>query len=285
MLKIQMLFIVAVFVFFQGCASHFFQPDKVVYRTPDYYGLKYDDINFTSKDGTPLNAWHIYPKEKPSKGLVFVAHGNAQNISAHFVSWVWLVNEGYEIFMFDYRAYGKSEGESSIKGSVEDTVAALDYVDEHYKGKYFACGQSLGGTMLLNALNERDNSRIKAVVIDSTFVGFSDIANNKMSQILIAWPFQWVPYLSITGKYDAKDKLDINLPILYLHGSKDVIISPNASWQLYDVSSQPREFWLVKHTGHTKALTNKNVQHDFLKFLSTDRAYYDANYSSMKIYE
>jgi hypothetical protein len=64
-----------------------------------------------------------------------------------------------------------------------------------------------------------------------------------------------------------------------------VIVSPNASWQLYDISSLPREFWLVKDTGHTKALANKNVQQDFLEFLSTDRAYYDANYSSMKIYE
>jgi len=284
MFKIKSLMLMLVFVLFQGCASLFFQPDKVVYRTPDFYGLKYDDVHFSSKDGTQLDAWHIYPSS-PSKGLVFVAHGNAQNLSAHFVSWIWLVIEGYEVFIFDYRSYGKSEGESGIKGSVEDTISALAYLDEHYSGDYFACGQSLGGTMLLNALDGRDNSRIKAAIIDSTFVGFSDIASDKMSQMLIAWPFQWVPYLSITGEYDAKDNLDIGVPILFLHGSKDKVVSPNASWQLYELAQRPKEFWLVKETEHIQSLKNKNVQQDFLEFLLKGNTFYKSNYSNMKIYE
>jgi len=285
MVKLKNLVLIAVFTLFQGCASHFFQPDKIVYRTPEFYSLKYDDIDFTSKDGTHLNAWYIHANIETPKGLIFVAHGNAQNLSAHFVSWVWLLSEGYDIFMFDYRGYGKSEGSTSIKGSVEDTVSALDYVDEHYKTPYFVCGQSLGGTMLLNALDGRDNSSIKAAIIDSTFIGFADIASDKMSHIWLAWPFQWVPYLSLTSDYDAKDKLDINLPILFLHGSKDQVISPNASWQLYDFSKSPREFWLVKDSAHIQALDKKEVQEDFMQFLRMGRNYYKPNYSSMRIYD
>jgi len=285
MLIIRVFFIVLFFLLFQGCSSHFFYPTQKTYRTPEYYGLKYDEVQFNSLDKTSLNAWRIYP-EGESKGLVFVAHGNAQNLSAHFVSWIWLVKEGYEVFIFDYREYGKSEGQSSIKGSVEDTKAALNYVEEHYKGDYFACGQSLGGTLLLNALDGRDNSRIKAVIIDSTFVGFSDIASYKMSQAWILWPFQWIPDLTLSDEYDAKDKLDnLNLPILFLHGSRDMIVSPNNSWQLYDVSHKPREFWLLKDAKHTKVLDNKTIQKDFLQFLLKDRTYYEENYSSMKIYD
>lgn len=269
---------------FQGCASHFFQPDDTLYTTPKSYGLNYDELTFNSLDGTELYAWHIYP-QKPSKGLLFIAHGNAQNISAHFVSWVWLVNAGYEVFIFDYRAYGKSEGDSSIKGSVEDTRAALDYLESYYKGHYFVCGQSLGGTMLLNALNERDNSHIRAAIIDSTFVGFSDIASDKMAQMWITWPFQWIPYLSIRGDYDAKDKLKIKLPLLFLHGSKDRIISPNASWQLYDLSDKPREFWLVKGAQHIRSLDKEIIQKDFLDFLDKGKSFYTPYHSNMKIYD
>ena len=270
---------------FQGCASLFFHPDKEVYRTPDFYSLAYDDVSFSSKDGTVLNAWYIHTNKEKPQGLLFVAHGNGQNLSAHFTSWVWLVMQGYDVFIFDYRGYGKSEGESSIKGSVEDTTAALAYVEEHYETQYFVCGQSLGGTMVLNALNGRDNRRVKAAIIDSTFVGFADIANDKMSKIWLGWPFQWVPYLSLSGEYDAKDKLDINLPILFLHGSVDKTISPNASWQLYDLSNQPREFWLLKGAEHIQVLDNKNIQKDFVQFLRSDSAYFNPNYSSMKIYE
>lgn len=269
----------------QGCSSLFFYPDNITHRTPDFYELKYKDIYFDSYDKTVLHAWHIYPKVE-SKGLVFVAHGNAQNLSSHFVSWVWLIEEGYELFIFDYRGYGKSHGEIELKGSIEDTSAALSHLESFYKKEYFVCGQSLGGTLLLNALEERDNTKIKAVVIDSTFTGFSDIANNKMSKVWLAWPFQWIPYLSLENGYDAKDKVAlIDKPMLFLHGSLDPIVSPNNSWQLFELSTPPKEFWLVKNTKHIQALDNAKVQKDFLNFLEEGRHYYESNYSRMRIYE
>ena len=270
---------------FQGCSSLFFYPDDITYRTPEFYELKYDDVYFSSRDKTALHAWHIYPKRE-SKGLVFVAHGNAQNLSSHFTSWVWLIEEGYELFIFDYRGYGQSEGEIDVQGSIEDTTSALSQLERSYKQEYFVCGQSLGGTLLLNALEGRDNTRVKAVIIDSTFTGFIDIVNSKLSQSWLTWPFQWVPHLSLSDEYDAKDRVAmIEKPILFLHGSSDKIISPNNSWQLFELSKSPRELWLVKKTEHIQALDNKKVQKDFLEFLQKDRAYYEPNYSRMRIYE
>ena len=272
-------------LFFQACSSHFFYPDQRTYRTPAYYDLKYKEIEFLSKDKTALHAWHIYPQEA-SKGLVFVAHGNGQNLSAHFISWVWLVKQGYEVFIFDYREYGKSQGESSIGGSAEDTIAALDYLESSYKKRYVAAGQSLGGTMLLNALKDRDNSQIKAVVIDSTFVGFSDIASEKMSDIWLTWPFQWIPELSLSNDFNAKDRVsDVNKPLLFIHGSLDKTISANHSWQLFELSKVPKELWIVKNAEHIQGLDNKNVQEEFLEFIDKDREFYNKKYSRMKIYE
>jgi len=270
---------------FQACSSHFFYPNQTTYRTPAYYELKYKDIDFSSKDGTSLHAWYIYP-QNTSKGLVFVAHGNAQNISSHFISWVWLVEQGYEVFIFDYREYGKSQGSSSIQGSVEDTLAALDYLESVYKQKYVAVGQSLGGTMLLNALQDRDNSQVKAVVLDSTFVGFSEIASEKMNGVWLTWPFQWIPSLSLSDDFDAKDRVaGVNKPLLFIHGSLDKIISANNSWQLFELSSMPKELWIVKDAKHIQSLDNANVRKNFLSFLHSPSNYYDANISYMKIYE
>ena len=263
----------------------FFYPDKKTYRMPEFYNLTYDDVYFDSSDNTKLHAWHIYPKEN-SKGLLFVAHGNAQNISSHFAAWVWLVKEGYEVFIFDYRAYGKSEGEAEVEGSIEDTISALNFVEKRYKKKFFVCGQSLGGTLLLNALKNRNNKNIKAVIIDSTFTGFSDIANDKMDKVFFTWPFQWIPYLSISGKFDAKDLVgDIKLPILFIHGSQDTVINPNNSWQLFELSKMPKEFWIVKNTEHIDGFKNLHVEKDFLEFLKKDMKHFNANYSRMRIYE
>lgn len=269
----------------QGCSSLFFYPDDITYRTPDFYDLTYRDVYFNSKDNTALHAWHIYPKQD-SKGLVFVAHGNAQNLTSHFASWVWLIEEGYELFIFDYRGYGRSEGEIDLKGSIEDTVSALDQIEHSYKKEYFVSGQSLGGTLLLNALDNRDNRRIKGVIIDSTFVGFRDIVNTKLSHSWLTWPFQWLPYLSLSDDYDAKDRVTaLQKPILFLHGSQDGIVSANNSWQLFEYSKPPKELWLVKSAGHIQSLENEHVRNDFLEFLEKEGRYFDANYSRMRIYE
>ncbi len=279
------LFLLLSALLFQGCTSLFFYPDHITYRTPEFYELNYDDVSFDSQDKTKLHAWHIYPNT-PSKGLLFVAHGNAQNLSSHFTSWVWLVESGYELFIFDYRGYGRSEGKAALKGSIEDTLSALSYLESRSTKEYFACGQSLGGTLLLNALANRDNTKIKAVVIDSTFTGFSQIVKNKMDSFWLTWPLQWIPSLSISDHYDAKDKvLGLNKPVLFLHGSLDTTVSPNNSWQLFELSSMPREFWIVKDKGHTQSFENKAVQKDFLEFLQDEKNFYDKNYSRMRIYE
>jgi len=284
-MRVNLLFALVLSFFFHGCASHFFHPDHTRYRTPKFYELNYDEVYFASADKTPLHAWHIYPKTE-SKGLLFVAHGNGQNLSAHFISWVWLLEAGYEVFIFDYRGYGESKGEISLSGSIEDTQAALDYVQKSYSKAFYVCGQSLGGTMLLNALANRDNSHIKAVIIDSTFTGFSDIASEKMDNIILTWPFQWVPKLSLRDDYDAKDRVKkINKPLLFIHGSSDMIISPNHSWQLFELASTPSEIWLVKEADHIQSIQNIAVQKDFLEFLELEKNYYNPHYSRMRIYE
>ncbi len=280
-------YIVALFLalIFQGCSSLFFYPDTLTYRTPDFYGLKYDDLYFDSKDKTTLHAWHIYPNQR-SKGLLFVAHGNAQNLSSHFAAWVWLIEKRYELFIFDYRGYGKSDGQIDLQGSIEDTISALSYLEGLYNKEYFVCGQSLGGTLLLNALNARDNMKIKAVIIDSTFTGFRDIVKEKLSQSWLTWPFQWVTYLSLSDDYDAKDRVTaVEKPILFLHGSQDGIISANHSWQLFELSNPPKELWLAKNAQHIQTLNSKSVQDDFLKFLEEGKNFFDGNYSKMRIYE
>lgn len=279
---VHLLFLVLIF---QGCTSLFFYPDQQIYKTPEELGLKYTDVYFESEDTTALHAWHIFPTE-PSKGLVFVAHGNAQNLSAHFLGWTWLVEAGYEVFIFDYRGYGASQGEASVEGAIADTQAALDYVDAHYAGQYVACGQSLGGTILINAMVQKERQKVEAVVIDSTFRSFSEIASEKMDQIIWTWPFQWIPYLSMDGQYDAQDKIaSIGKPVLFLHGSQDTVISANDSWQLFERSKAPREIWLVKPAGHIEGFQSQAVQKDFVVYLNTIKRHYSSAYAQMRIYE
>ena len=43
-----------------GCVqSMFYYPDRVRYETPDALGLRYENVRFTSADGTRLSGWFI----------------------------------------------------------------------------------------------------------------------------------------------------------------------------------------------------------------------------------
>jgi len=46
----------------------------------------------------------------------------------------YLPAEGFNVFIFDYRGYGKSAGVPSRKGLFEDSVAAIEYITSVVSG-------------------------------------------------------------------------------------------------------------------------------------------------------
>lgn len=270
-------------VLLSGCESMVFYPDKTVYATPADYNVSYRAVTFPSRDGTLLSGWWIEPSGKPL-GTVLVAHGNAENISSHFLGFGWLVRAGYEVFIFDYRGYGASQGEPTLKGAVEDTRAALAYVFKKRNGSITAIGQSLGGALLYNALARSDTDRVSLAVFDSTFASLPEEGEDVLASSALTWPFQWVADLAFTDEYDPiKLAPTLAVPKLYIAGSKDVIISPNQSWQLFDASKRPRAFWLVEGAGHIGAFAFPAVQRRFLAFLR--RPDFDPDASAMLIFD
>ena len=260
-----------------------FHPDHHVYRTPDLDGISYSDIYFDSTDGTSLHSWWLKPSGA-SKGMMVVVHGNAQNLTAHYRGWIWLVEAGYELFIFDYRGYGRSEGEPEIEKAIEDTSAALHYASEHYDGRLYVCGQSLGGVLLSNVLADEAHEEYRLAVIDSAYSDLEEMGRDVLSRSFVTWPFQWVSYLVLTDSYNPVDKVShIRTPLLFIAGSADNIISPNHSWQLFDAASRPREMWLIKGAGHIRAMDDPIIQQALLNYM--ERVPFEPEYSEMKIYD
>src|SRR5262245_38553000 len=121
----------ALLLLLTGCVeSYFYYPDRVAYSTPASAGLSYEEVTFNSRDGTQLSGWFIPAagrNARAAKGTVVHFHGNAQNISSHWEFLDWLPARAYNVFIFDYRGYGKSQGKPEQKGVFEDSVSALQY--------------------------------------------------------------------------------------------------------------------------------------------------------------
>ena len=120
-----LLLIPMLLLFVAGCTSQFFIPMQQHVRTPTDIGLTYDNIGFESSDGTSLHGWWL-PANGRAKATILFLHGNAENISTHIGSVHWLPAAGYNVFLFDYRGYGKSAGAVELDGIMRDAHGAKD---------------------------------------------------------------------------------------------------------------------------------------------------------------
>src|SRR5512143_2232820 len=118
-LLIKRLLLLACIILMQGCTSLIFQPMQMQVRTPGDVGLDYRDLYFHAADATLLHGWFL-PAQHEAKGTLLFLHGNAENISTHLGSVWWLPAEGYNVFLYDYRGYGYSEGKPSLDGLLSD---------------------------------------------------------------------------------------------------------------------------------------------------------------------
>ena len=129
--------------------SNIYFPYKFVEANPKDIGLSYEDVYFETSDGAKLNGWFI-PAKAPPRATVIFCHGNAGNIS-HRLDIIRMLNSlGLNIFIFDYRGYGRSRGWPTEKGTYLDLEAAHEYVlnrDDIDKEKIIVYGKSLGGAV------------------------------------------------------------------------------------------------------------------------------------------
>lgn len=240
-------------VFLAGCANNlFYQPDHRTYVTPDQLGLRYQDETFASHDGTVLNGWWIPAQPGPAKGTVIQLHGNAQNMSSHWGSVYWLPRQGYNVFVFDYRGYGKSAGVATLDGVLSDSVRAIEYIANRPGGEgknLVVFGQSLGGANAIAALAQLPAGTARGLVVDSTFYSYSRIASDKVpgGGWLVSDAYSPHRYIAQLAP----------LPLLMFHGTADEVIDYSHGQDLFALAGQPKTFVPVTGGHHLDAFSNR----------------------------
>lgn len=238
--------------------------------TPEKLSLQYSDIFLTTQDGQNIHGWHL-PSKKTNKGNLVFFHGNAQNISTHIASIHWLPEMGYDVYLFDYRGYGRSSGNPHIEGVMLDAKAVLDYVTNDLNLKnIIVFGQSLGGAIALNAVadsNSKEN--IKSVIIDSSFSSFREIAKEKLSSNLFTWLFQYPFSFAFTDKYKARDAAAriSPIPLLILHGNADETIPIHHGRDIFYSAQPPKMFWEIDSGRHIDSMSKQKNRNQLLIFL------------------
>lgn len=260
--------IIFVCLFLAGCTSLIYQPDKYLYTHPDHFKTKFDNFTFNSLDGTKLSGWKLYSKTKNPKNLLIYFHGNAQNLTSHFVNAVWMTDHSYDVLIFDYRGYGLSEGRPEPKGVSEDGLAFLNYSYEHYinggYGRLIVYTQSLGGAIALRSLEDfKHKEDISLLVLDSTFLSPRDVAREKTNRLF--------KYL-ISNDFTAKPELShLSMPVLSIHSTDDSVISYSLGEDLFNkIRSPKKDFWTLSIKGHGNIFFIQNLKYRemFIRYIN-----------------
>lgn len=268
------LLIILILIFNAGCTSMFFYPEKGLRDNPALQSFPHDDVYFKASDGVKLHGW-FFKARSGGLGTILVMHGNAENISTHINSVLWLVKEGFDVFAFDYRGYGLSEGKTTVQGVHLDADAALEKVlnlPQANKERFFILGQSVGGPIAVYTLaNSPHKNRTKALIIDSSFSDYSRIAREKLAQIVITWPFQYPLSLLFNNYYSPEKQVKkiSPVPILIIHGDSDRIVPAHHSSILYQEASEPKDLWIAKGRGHIESFAEKEVRDRLLEYLKS----------------
>lgn len=225
--------------------------DRIIYHpykypegiwNPSSFNVKVEDVFFQAKDGTNLHGWYI-PSANAQATLLWF-HGNAGNLTHRLENIQQLQPLNLNIFIFDYRGYGKSEGKPSEVGIYQDSRAAYDFLIQEKNvvplESLFLFGRSLGG---ICAVEVAASNPAAGLILESVFTSAKEMAGKVFPIMPIGW--------AIRSKFSAIEKVpDLKLPKLFLHGTEDEIVPYKLGRKLYSAAAEPKEFYDIEGAGH-----------------------------------
>jgi fermentation-respiration switch protein FrsA (DUF1100 family) len=227
--------------------SYVYYPERVLIANPGSIGLDFENVDFETSDGVKLSGWFI-PSDS-ARGVVLFCHGNAGNISHRLESIQIFHRLGLDVFIFDYRGYGQSEGKPTEHGTYQDAEAAWRYLVETRQVKpsqVVVFGRSLGGAV---ASWLAQSQRPRVLILESTFTSIPDIAAT-------LYPYLPVRFLSRFQYTTAEYLSRTECPVLIVHSRDDEIMPFSHGRQLFEMAREPKEFLEISGTHNEGFITS-----------------------------
>jgi len=236
--------------------SHYiYYPERVLSADPGDIGLNFESVSFETTDRVKLSGWFV-PSES-ARGVILFCHGNAGNISHRLESIQIFHQLGLDVFIFDYRGYGQSEGKPTEQGTYKDAEAAWQYLIKERQvnpNEVIVFGRSLGGAV---AAWLAQNYIPGALILESTFTSLPDIASTLYPYIPVR--------LLLRFRYNTAEYLDsVNCPVLIVHSRNDEIMPFNHGRRLFEMAKKPKKFLEIAGTHNEGFITSGKLYEEGL---------------------
>ncbi|MBI2576829.1 alpha/beta fold hydrolase [Candidatus Woesearchaeota archaeon] len=206
---------------------------------------KFRVIVFPSRLGHRLRGF-FFPNETTRK-LVIICHGRASDLYA-MKELIALLQNDYNVFIFDFYGHGSSEGDITTTGVLEreDLYGAMDYiVDKLGFPEGVIVGISMGGSIAISAGSQYKPVRghqaftIKAIATRGAFANLTqDAFNHSLKSHFVPWVVR-KPAIALadraiglgSGSFNPINDLNPNIPHFILQSRNDPIVDPRSAME------------------------------------------------------
>jgi len=182
----------------------------------------------------------IWFKNINPKGVIVYYHGNRAGLERWSKITEYFAKKNYDVFVMDYRGYGKSTGELSEEILYQDAQTIYDFVRERYSEQdIIIYGRSLGSGI---ATNIASKNQPKKVILETPYYSIIDVANSWL-HILPEFIFN---YKMKSGDYIKK----INCELTIFHGTQDKVVPLSSAKKLFEAANFPKELIIIETANH-----------------------------------
>ncbi len=189
----------------------------------------------------------FYPTSKSAPSILYF-HGNGEVVSDYDDVAPFYNRLDINLFVADYRGYGRSDGTPSFSNTVADSHVVFKYFRDTlkkagYTGSLFVMGRSLG-SLSATELAASYPADLKGLIIESGFASAG----------------KFLRYLDTFSSFTRLDEFEkanldklrsITIPILIIHGEWDEIIPFEQAEIFYqNVGSKDKKLLRIPHAGH-----------------------------------
>ena len=179
-----------------------------------------EDISFETKDNRVLRGYKLKATGSEGqaslpKGYLLVLQGNAILADQIIDEFTHISSAGFDVYIYDFRGYGRSEGKRRLKAIISDYVEILAALHSSDYEQQFVYAMSFGGIAFLDGFEM--HGKLDRIIVDSTPSRLSDYG--------------------CPSEYDPVNHLPEDCShFLYIVGQNDRVVSPSMSLELVETA-------------------------------------------------
>jgi fermentation-respiration switch protein FrsA (DUF1100 family) len=216
-----------------------FYPTRRLAAAPESFGLDATELSVITEDRVRLHGWWI---RGAGRRVLLYFHGNAGNAADRLERTRALHDRlGLDVFLVDWRGYGRSEGTPSEEGLQRDGRAVYRTAIESgfHPEQIVLFGESLGTAV---AIDLAAKWACAGVVLETPFLSARALAR-------VHYP--WVPLFLVRDRWNNEARVaDIPVPKLFIVAEKDEVAPAAHGRRLFETARGVRELLVVPGAHH-----------------------------------